>query len=853
MLVALCMPAQAYWNENGFPLEDHLSSTGTINGSVYVGGGHGKSGAPDYTTPYIELFEVPPGDIVFARLYTGGMFCSKTGATWLDMTLNGESLGNLTIEGMSDTNPNVYMYDSGSGGWVYYDITDSVVAGAVNNATLYGDACYDADGNKLGYGTKYIYGVVMVVVYEDPDKPVTQYWIRDGCDYLHEETTYSAEMKNATVTFPGANSSTCENATLYTGYCFGKAEYNETLWVNGELAACNIAGERNGYRFDINRTEITEYLKESDNYVTYERGEGSMNIGCSVLILGQVEIIPDLTVQEGPDVSLKTGEESIGVVANHEYVVEVEIKNKGTGTSNETNATLQVNGALIETTNVPAIDPIDTATIVFYWTPASDGTHLLNVTIDPDNAVNESIEFNNQKSQDVYVHPEGLPDVLPELTFLPTRDSNETTIHVTITNNGTGDISDLDIALAINGMNEATNLLSLSAKSIGTTEFIYAAEYNQSCSIGISLDPEGAIEESDEDNNDVSDTLMVIEVRTIAEASFVNADLLFDITKLVPEGAAVIDVLESVADLTYSTPGSQTPNINGMNTSSIENKWFRLNINGLPYYYSDPTYHLHDGEVTVHTYENILGVVELGEYFMPRPVFTYPEPFLHGFEGEVWNTTILYPTGFESDADAIKTQLTDCGVANVTAMLSGDVTDDRIENDNLILIGTPDTNDLLYEVSDSYYLVGLPVYFNAGLMHDSTTGCVYSAGGLLAACDNPYDNSPGDSSYREAKSSIVIAAGIDEESAHAAASLLSTPGSFDGCYEYWILVSSTEILNGDLNGDDEITTEDAMIALQMAAGSVTPDIVRGDVNEDCMVTSLDAMMIMQAANGNIEL
>ena len=113
MLAALCMPASADWNEGGFPLEDRLSSTGTVNGSVYVGGGHGKSGAADYTTPYTELFEVPSGDIVFARLYTGGMFCSKTGATWLDMTLNGESLGNLTIEGLSDTNPNVYMYDSG--------------------------------------------------------------------------------------------------------------------------------------------------------------------------------------------------------------------------------------------------------------------------------------------------------------------------------------------------------------------------------------------------------------------------------------------------------------------------------------------------------------------------------------------------------------------------------------------------------------------------------------------------------------------------------------------------------------------------------------------------------------------
>jgi archaellum component FlaF (FlaF/FlaG flagellin family) len=781
------------------------------------------------------------------------MLCSKTGATWLDMTLNGESLGNLTIEGMSDENPNVYMYDTGSGAWVYYDITDKVISGAVNNATLYGDAFYDADGKKLGYGTKYIYGITMVVVYEDPDKPVTQYWIREGADYLHKEYSYAAKRQNTTVTFPGANSSTCENATLYTVNFFSKEVLDETLWVNGQLAASNIAGQRNGYGFDINRTEITPYLRESDNYATYDRGEGSMMIGCSVLVLGEIEIIPDLMVQEGLDVNLKTGETTTGVVANHDYVVEAEIKNKGTGTSNETTATLHVDGTLIETTNVPSINPIDAATVAFNWNPASGGMHTLNVTIDPENTVNESIDFNNNLSESVYVHPEELPDLLPEIVFLPTRFSNATTIHVTVTNNGTADVSDLKVSLVINGVTETNNMMSLSAKSINTTEFVYSAEYDQAYNIEIKLDPDGAITESDEDNNNASDTLTVISTRVIATISFVDPSLMFDITKLVPEGTAVIDVLGSVANLTYSTPGSQTPNIDGVNTSTPHNEWFRLFINGLPYLYSEPTYHLHDGEVTLHTYEDILGVVELKAHFKPRPVFMYPEPFLHGFGEDVKNTTIVYPAGFESDADAIKNRLTGYGVANVATTLVEDVTSNQTENDNLILIGTPDTNDLLYEVSDSYYLVGMPVYFKDGLMYDSTTGNVYSAGGLLIACDNPYDNSPGQSSDEEAKNSIFIAAGLDNDSAHAAAAMLSTPDALDGCYEFWKFVSPVEVMKGDLNGDDEITTADAVIALQMAAGSRTPDLLRADVSGDGRVTSLDVLMILQAAAGKIDL
>ncbi len=255
----------------------------------------------------------------------------------------------------------------------------------------------------------------------------------------------------------------------------------------------------------------------------------------------------------------------------------------------------------------------------------------------------------------------------------------------------------------------------------------------------------------------------------------------------------------------------------------------------------------------MHTYESIPGVVELKAHFMPRPVFTYPEPFLHGFEEDVKNTTIVYSAGFGGDADAIKTRLVDYGVANVTTTLVGNVTNNQTENDNLILIGTPDVNNLIYEISNSYYLVGMPVYFKDGLMYDSTTGDVYSAGGLLIACDNPFDNSPGAMSYRDAGPSIFVAAGLDNDSAHAAAALLSTSDAFDGCYEFWKFVSTVEVMKGDLNRDDDITTADAMIALQMAAGSRTPDVARGDVNDDSMVTSLDALMIMQAAAGSINL
>jgi len=52
------------------------------------------------------------------------------------------------------------------------------------------------------------------------------------------------------------------------------------------------------------------------------------------------------------------------------------------------------------------------------------------------------------------------------------------------------------------------------------------------------------------------------------------------------------------------------------------------------------------------------------------------------------------------------------------------------------------------------------------------------------------------------------------------------------------------------NHDGSVTPSDAVIALQMAVGTVPPN-EEADVNSDGHVTSLDALMIQQAAAGAI--
>jgi hypothetical protein len=63
-------------------------------------------------------------------------------------------------------------------------------------------------------------------------------------------------------------------------------------------------------------------------------------------------------------------------------------------------------------------------------------------------------------------------------------------------------------------------------------------------------------------------------------------------------------------------------------------------------------------------------------------------------------------------------------------------------------------------------------------------------------------------------------------------------------------------VKGDLNRDGSVTSADAAIALEIAAGSHPCDaemLAVADVSGDNRVTSLDALMILQAATGEITL
>jgi hypothetical protein len=102
----------------------------------------------------------------------------------------------------------------------------------------------------------------------------------------------------------------------------------------------------------------------------------------------------------------------------------------------------------------------------------------------------------------------------------------------------------------------------------------------------------------------------------------------------------------------------------------------------------------------------------------------------------------------------------------------------------------------------------------------------------------------------ESEADAILNATIDPSSPSGTSTISGRTLAYNRFGEVVPMTNATVImssyLKGDLNGDNCLTSADALITLEMAVGSREPDLV-GDMNFDGVVTSLDALMILQAA------
>lgn len=426
LILFIFIPAvQASYSYDGIPLT--IASQGTVNGGVYIDGGHGLQ-----FPPYSQEFDVPDGHIRWARLYVGIWGGKEEYEGWVQVDMNGKIIDKVPLLGINDDTTNVYC--SGHGVyWVYYDVTDIVVNG---ENTVIIETSQGEPGNKLDGR---VYGTVLAAVYEDKNAPEITYEIYDGNVNLHiggwsrkqenvnyETSVFFNDMQNQNslseaqltvvyltsskglpdyLQFNGNQLGTTPQYLLDMGYHTGVTDIaNE---VSGD--ACCGSGIQSSY-FDIEYFDVLEYT-QTDNILTFFSGrdlDGDGKIGDNE---GEDYLHPVITslvlkhrtaTNPGPDISIEVEMDENDLIEENDVDIPVVIGNPGGLYEGSVKIRLDVDGSEASTTDVN-MDASGVIRSTIYW-HALAGPHRLEIIVDPENVVHESNENNNVYEAEVDIN-----------------------------------------------------------------------------------------------------------------------------------------------------------------------------------------------------------------------------------------------------------------------------------------------------------------------------------------------------------------------------------------------------------------------------------------------------------------
>ena len=404
----LCTPVLADYDWDGFLVE--TIESGTVNGGVFIG--YEPWASTETLTGY---FEVPDGDVEWARLYTGIWGGTEDYAGWVEVTFNGDAIGLLHLQGESDTNPNVWCSGHGKH-WIYFDVEDLVEPGSTNTATT--TTINTTSGSFDGR----VYGIVLVVVYEGGDDPEEiQYWINEGSDGLNyktghdEENTYFDGIVDTRMMAKAKL--TMVHLTAYDPPC------SECLQFNGNPLDTSMVVLNN---FELNAWDVTPYIKSEDNYAWYSRGKDDyMSITNAILIVEKrgEEDKPDvLPTAIKPyhyawweDKNRPKGEPWFNLT----NYVNVTVENQGSDDAGRFVVNLYADDTLIGTKTVEDLVAGDRTDLTFEWMPEgkdplswadtvegaqlaytdTSKTYGLKVFVDPPDDIPEADEENNELIQ----------------------------------------------------------------------------------------------------------------------------------------------------------------------------------------------------------------------------------------------------------------------------------------------------------------------------------------------------------------------------------------------------------------------------------------------------------------------
>ena len=779
-------------------------------GGVYVGGGHGLG-----TSPYQQDFDVPSGNVKWARLYTG-VWASGNSPGWINISFcNGtgctdhDAYVTTSYTGGSNTEDDGYYVACGYGNyWHYWNVTDIVNSGTTNNATV----------TTKDFDVGWVSGIVLIVVYKDGGK---YYWVNQGYVYLGTGDTSCACRKATSTTTFGGTMSTTKNATLWTGYFVGDpSPENDILKFNGHQFDVADTADGSGStpdsswtnkRLDVDKWDIHQnWINAGSNSLKFIRDSDTATRAVLAVFLNET-IAPDLTVTDIDTLVEQDGQTPTALVANQNYAIDVTVQNIGNEAAGAFDLVFEVGTQTNMTNLATGLGTGDESENVstYYWTPPSGGNYDLNATADAGGAVTESDEGNNATTKPVTVLAAGtanLTIVSDDITFHPAHANhtanNNTIVRVKVRNEGTGDAGSagsmfkVQLVTPSGSVNETT---WLRAKCYRFVEFETTLSKGAK-NVTVNLDPDNTTAESNESDNSAGNTANIVVCRILdthhyGDDSTYNGPMsgntdveMFDVVKLAPEGANPVELLKSVANST--TPGGSTPmaSVDGLEQNDTMRYYWYPFVNGIPIPWGEggcgwERYPLHEDDRIRWEFLKYVNSPS-ADSFKVRPVMDYPEPFIHGYNGTVHNIIIVYPDelGYPAKADAVESGLTTTGVSvTITKKKVEDISSSDKQNNNLILLGTPSNNPIIADINSQRLVAGLPVYFDGSYMTDDSDDTSYM-GGVIEACDNPYS---GNADWMDAGPSVWLAAAVEDYWAYKAADLLAS--DTDKLDRFWVI------------------------------------------------------------------
>ena len=192
-------------------------------------------------------------------------------------------------------------------------------------------------------------------------------------------------------------------------------------------------------------------------------------------------------------------------------IIKATVKNGGNGNTGEFNVTLYDGSAVVDTETVTSLDAGDSTTVKFLWTPASATIYTLNITADSDDVLDEWDETNNSKTKSVTASTIPQTDlVVSEVNDEDLFNDTDNVVFAVIENRG-ANASAFNVSLKVNGNeNDRVFVPTLFFRDSQLVTFGWKPTSTGSKQINITVDCDGEVTESKENNNMTGKTIEVI-------------------------------------------------------------------------------------------------------------------------------------------------------------------------------------------------------------------------------------------------------------------------------------------------------------------------------------------------------